>query len=159
MSTSQTSLALPDLPGVESGWELTNLREPAKRGRFTAEQLARNEAKLAAVLSAISEGLGTRQIARAFIISTNTVLRVREEYGPAIETQKESIGRQCLAGARLAVERIIEEIDRMPLASLPIVAGVLTDKGLLLTGAPTVRIAHDHTHTVANGRLVERGTH
>lgn len=151
MSTSaQSTLSLPDLPGIEPGWELINLREPAKRGRFTGEQLARNDQRLAAVLGAIAEGLGTRQIARAFNISTNTVLALREEHGPAIETQKEGLGRQMLAGARLAVERIIEEIDQMPRASLPIVAGVLTDKGLLLTGSPTARIAHDHKHTVAD---------
>lgn len=151
MSTStQSTLSLPDLPGIEPGWELLNLREPAQRGKFTAEQLARNEAKLNAVIAALGERLGIRQIARAFAISTNTVLQVSRIYGPEIDTQKESLGRDFLDVARLAVERMRDEIDLMPRASLPIIAGVSSDKGQLLTGSPTARVAHEHTHTIAD---------
>lgn len=148
--TTQSTLSLPDLPGIEPGWELLSLREPTQRGKFTAEQLARNEEKLAAVLAALGEGLGVRQIARAFQISTNTVLRVSRDYGPQIETLKESIGRDCLDVAKLAVERMRDEIDQMPRASLPIVAGIMIERGQLLTGAPTARISHEHAHTIAN---------
>jgi transposase-like protein len=149
-TSTQSTLSLPDLPGIEPGWELLNLREPAVRGKFTGEQLAANEEKLAAVLSALGEGLGTRQIARAFKISPNTVLRISRKFGEQIETLKESIGRDCLDVARLAVERMRDEIDEMPRASLPIVAGIMIERGQLLTGAPTARIEHDHKHTVAD---------
>lgn len=147
---NQSTLALPDLPGISKGWELVELDEPAKRGSFTAEQLEQNTAKRDAVLSALAEGLAIRQVARAFRISTNTVLALSRRSVAQIDTLKEGLGRAYFDLSRLAVERMIDEIDEMPRASLPIVAGVSTDKGQLLSGGPTGRVQHDHTLGIAS---------
>ena len=143
-SPAQTSLGLPDLPGIESGWELLQLDGPDAPKRFTAEQIARNQEKLSAVVRALGEGLGVRQIARAFGISTNTVLKVSQRFGAEVETQKQSLGRDFLDVARLAVERMRDEMDSMPRQSLPIIAGIGIERGQLLTGAPTARVEHNH---------------
>jgi hypothetical protein len=143
-SAAQTSLGLPDLPGIESGWELLQLDAPDAPKRFTADQIAKNQEKLNAVVRALGEGLGVRQIARAFGISTNTVLKVSQRFGAEVETQKQSLGRDFLDVARLAVERMRDEMDSMPRQSLPIIAGIGIERGQLLTGAPTARVEHNH---------------
>lgn len=148
VSASQTTLSLPDLPGIEPGWELLNLDAPAARGRFTTEQLERHAERRAAILSAIAEGMGLRRIAKAFGVSTNTLLSLARVAGVEIETQKERLGNQFSDLARLAVERMTDEIDDMPKASLPLIAGIATDKAQLLRGAPTVRVQHDHALTI-----------
>jgi hypothetical protein len=68
--------------------------------------------------------------------------------GVEIETEKERLGNQFSDLARLAVERMTDEIDDMPKASLPLIAGIATDKAQLLRGAPTVRVQHDHALTI-----------
>lgn len=147
---AQLPIGLPDLPGIEPGWELLALDEPATRARFTAEQLDAQAGKRDAILRALAEGMGVRAIARAYEVSTNTVLAASRRFGGEIETLKEQLGRGCFDVARLAVERMRDEIDDMPKASLPIIAGVMIDKGQLLTGAPTMRVQHDHSVSVAS---------
>lgn len=41
---------------------------------------------------------------------------------------------------RLAAERMIEEMDRMPLASLPFMGGIAHDKHALVVGGVTARV-------------------
>lgn len=147
---TQAKFALPDLPGIEPGWELIEMSEPAQRGRFTAEQLSHNEGRLQAILGAVAQGMSVRSIAKAYGVSTNTVLTAQRKFAGEIETLKQELGRSCMDVARLAVERMRDEMDDMPKASLPIIAGVMIDKGQLLTGAPTMRVQHDHTLTVAS---------
>lgn len=138
-AVSQDLIALPDLPGIESGWEML-LPAEEQRKRFTGDLLAKNEERLQAVIHALAEGMAMRRIAKAFGISVNTVIAVNRRFGSEVETQKKEVGMKCLAAGRLAVERIVEEIDSLPKASLPIVAGVMLDKGQLLTGGATHRL-------------------
>lgn len=139
-----------DLAGVESGWEILTVEQDRKAGKFTAALLEKNQAKLAAVLEALAQGLSVRRIASAYGISTNTVLTAKRLHGAKIETEKQRLGRDCFDVARMAIERIRDEIDEMPKASLPIIAGIMADKGLLLTGAPTARIEHVTGYSVAS---------
>ena len=69
------------------------------------------------------------------------------------------VGLDALALAREAIDRCRYEIDEMPRASLPILAGVMTDKALLLTGGATVRIEHvtGPTHAGLNEMLDSLG--
>ena len=88
--------------------------------------------------------LGTRRVAEAFKVSREVVRALRNE---AIRTGKldhlkEEMGRRALAGADAVLDRIIDEVDDLPRASLAITYGILKDKGLLLTGQPTSRVEH-----------------
>lgn len=143
----QSTLGLPDLPGIEAGWEILTVDADRATGRFTCEQLEKNEAKRQAVVAALAEGHSMRAIHRAFGISVNTVLAANRKYGEEIETRKQSVGRAAFDVAQLAIERMRDEMDTMPKASLPIIAGVMIDKGQLLTGAPTARVEHTSAET------------
>jgi hypothetical protein len=148
LNASQSTLGLPDLPGIEQGWEILTVDADRVNGRFTCEQLEKNEAKRKAVVEAIAEeALGLKRIATAFGVSVNTVLAAKRKYVEEIETTKQRVGRAAFDVAQLAIERMRDEMDTMPKASLPIIAGVMIDKGQLLTGAPTARVQHTQAAT------------
>lgn len=134
------------MPGIEPGWELVQLRPPGPDGVFDGSRA--DHEKRAAIISALAEGLGVRQIARAFKVSPNTVLALRRNSAPDIDADKARAAGRFGDLRDLAVERMIEEIDSMPRQTLPIVAGIASDKHELLRGAPTARIEHDHSFEV-----------
>jgi hypothetical protein len=86
----------------------------------------------------LAEGLGLRAIARAYKVSVNTVrgIMVRET-GP-IDTDKKGISLSLRQFARLAVDRMIEEVDLIPIDKLPIAAAIAVDKFQVLDGEATV---------------------
>src|SRR5438105_7361524 len=145
-----SSVAQLDFPSIEAGWEILTVEADRKAQRFTAAALDKNAEKRDVVIAALAEQLPIRSIARGLGISVNTVLAAKRIYGEKIETEKQRLGRDCFDLARLAVERIRDEIQDMPRASLPIIAGIMADKGLLLTGAPTSRIEHTSGPSVAS---------
>lgn len=107
-------------------------------GSFTGERLAAQEPeRYRAIVDALANGLGIRQIARAFKVSPNTVAAVRAREGKTIDTLKTSIANRALLGAEMAVERLIDEMGDIKREALPVVAGILIDKAQLLTGQAT----------------------
>lgn len=147
MSSSASQLTLPT---IELGWEILTVEDDRKAGKFTAELLDKNEGKRNAVVEALAQGMAIRSIAKAYEISVNTVLTAKRRFGAQIETEKQRLGRDCFDVARMAVERMRDEIEFMPRQSLPIIAGIMSEKGLLLTGAPTARIEHIGGPSVAS---------
>lgn len=147
----QTAILLPDLPGIEKGWEILTVDHDRATGRYTAAHIAGNAAKRDAVVRALGEGLSIAAVARAFGMSRNTVTVAARRFGVDIEQRKKEFGAVCLDVARMAIERIRDEMDDMPKASLPIIAGVLIDKAQLLSGAPTARVEHTNTAAGPNG--------
>lgn len=138
----QGVIPLPDSPGIEAGWEILTVGEDRAAGKFTAAGLARNEQRRESVVRMLAEGLSIAAVARAHGMSRNTVMAAARRFGPQIEQRKQSVGALALDVARLSIERIRDEIDDMPKASLPIIAGVMIDKAQLLSGAPTARVEH-----------------
>jgi hypothetical protein len=149
MPESQNTIALPDLPGVTAGWEILMLDERKVSGKYTADVLARDEERRNVVIECLAQGMPLRQISKAFDLSINVVLEAKRRWASEIETEKQRLGVKCMDVGRMAVERIAEEMGEMPRASLPIIAGIMIDKGQLLMGAPTARIERIDTRGVA----------
>lgn len=108
---------------------------------FTGERLHRDRPDVyQAIVTAWANGLSQRQIARALRVSTNTVAAVIEREPDAVEAQKKRLvtGLRRFAGA--TVERMLEDLDKMPLQALPVALGVAVDKLQLLSGEATARI-------------------
>lgn len=119
------------------------LHDREAKGEFTGERLhQRNPAKYRAIVNAFAQGMGKLQIARAFQVSHNTVSAVLEREGGPIDTEKRKIAGKMMNVARLGVERLEEEIERMPLQNLPIAVGIMVDKMQLLHGEATQRVEH-----------------
>ncbi len=145
VSTSPDISTQLTLAGITDGQGLELLSIDADRAanRCTAAGLdARTELR-AAILHCIAEGrLGTRRIADVFGVSRETV---RALWRKAAESQElDHYKKEAAASyghlARLGVERMIEEIDDMPRASLPVLAAIATDKHALLSGGVTARV-------------------
>jgi len=141
----------------QEGDELLSIENDRKGGRCTARCLDARADLRAAVLGAVAEGQGSRRVSAAFGVSREVVRALRRQAleSGELDRHKQSIGLDALALAREAIDRCRDEIDEMPRASLPILAGVMTDKALLLTGGATVRIEHvtGPTHAGLNDML------
>jgi len=146
---TQSSLALPDLPGMGNGWELL-LPQPEVSRRCTADVAVKVAEQREAVKRACVH-LGTRRVAEAFGISREVVRALRKEaiVNGELDQFKEEEGRRCHAVADRLLDRLEDEVDKVPVGSLALNIGILMDKAQLLTGAPTARIQHDHTLGVA----------
>lgn len=145
----------------QEGDELLSIEGDRKAGRCTARCLDARSDLRAAVLGAVAEGQGSRRVAAAFGVSREVVRALRRQAlaSGELDQHKQSIGLDALALAREAIDRCRDELDEMPRASLPILAGVMTDKALLLTGGATVRIEHlvGPTHAGLNDMLASLG--
>lgn len=146
----QATLSFPDMPELGQGWEM--LLPAAERSRrCTGSSAVLLEEKRVAIVQACVH-LGTRRVAQAFDVSREVVRALRAE---AIRTGeldqfKEEEGRRTFAVADRLLDRLEDEVDLLPRASLPIAYGILLDKGMSLTGAPVAVFRHDVVHTVAD---------
>lgn len=145
MSTSSDISQQLTLAGLTDGQglELLRIEQDRAANRCTAASLEARAELRAAILHCIAEGrLGTRRIADVFGVSREVV---RALWRKAAETQeldhyKKEVANGYAHLARLAVERMTEEIDDMPRASLPVLAAIATDKHALLSGGVTARV-------------------
>ena len=145
----------------QEGDELLSIENDRKGGRCTARCLDARADLRAAVLGAVAEGQGSRRVSAAFGVSREVVRALRRQAlgSGELDLVKQSIGLDALALAREAIDRCRDEIDEMPRASLPVLAGIMTDKALLLTGGATVRIEHvtGPSHAGLNDMLASLG--
>jgi hypothetical protein len=143
------------------GDELLSIEGDRRSNRCTARCLDARADLRAAVLGAVAEGQGSRRVAAAFGVSREVVRALRRQAlgSGELDLVKQSIGLDALALAREAIDRCRDEIDEMPRASLPVLAGIMTDKALLLTGGATVRIEHvtGPSHAGLNDMLASLG--
>ena len=149
--SQQSTIPLPDLPGIGPGWELLGMDAERSR-RCTGTTAAADAGRREAILSACIH-VGTRRAAQAYGVSREVVraLKLEAVRSGKLDQMKEEAGRRALGAADLILDRIIDEVDDLPRAQLPIAYGILKDKGLLLTGQPTARI--EHTVTVDHATL------
>jgi len=139
ISTQLTLAGITDGQGLE----LLSIEADRAANRCTAAGLdARTELR-AAILHCIAEGrLGTRRIADVFGVSRETVRALWRKAAESCELDhyKKEVANSYGHLARIAVERMIEEVDEMPRASLPVLAAIATDKHALLSGGVTARV-------------------
>lgn len=110
----------------------------SKHGQFSGEQVFKSRPDVyRAVVHALGEGMGIRSIAKVFKISHHTIIAIREREGIQIATIKQRTSRDLRAFASIAAERLVEEMDSIPLQSLPVAIGIAIDKAQLLDGEAT----------------------
>jgi len=130
--------------GLQSdGAELLSIEADKAANRCTAGSLAAREGVRSAILSALADGcLGTRRIADAFGVSREVVraLRAQVVKSGELDQVKKVMAGEFFALADAARERIMDEIDRVPLATLYAAMGTAFDKAQLLSGGVTQRV-------------------
>jgi hypothetical protein len=117
--------------------------EMERRGEFTAERLMESRPTIyRALVDGLGQGLGVRQLCRAYRVSHHTVAAVMARESNAIATVKERTVATLRTFGRLAADRLLDEVDQIPIQSLPIALGIAVEKAELLSGGATSRIEH-----------------
>ena len=136
-----------------------------QKGTFTGERLFARQPRLYhAVKSLLAERIGVDRIAGIMGVSVHTVLAVRDRERGPIAVQKEELAGTFLQAARLAAESVLDDLaDPVKRAKIPalqkaMIAGIATEKSLLLRGEATMRMdieikvpEHDAFNTYVEG--------
>ena len=140
--------------------------EMERRGEFTAERLMESRPTIyRAIVDGLGQGLGVRQLCRAYRVSHHTVSAVMARESAAVATLKERTVATLRTFGRLAADRLLDEVDQIPIQSLPIALGIAVEKAELLAGGATSRIEHTEsgpTHEdyirMISGKVIEAET-
>ena len=138
-------------------------QEMERRGEFTAERLMESRPTIyRAIVDGLGQGLGVRQLCRAYRVSHHTVAAVMARESAAVATLKERTVSVLRTFGRLAADRLLDEVDQIPIQSLPIALGIALEKAELLSGGATSRIEHAEsgpTHEdylrIIQGKVIE----
>ena len=138
-------------------------QEMERRGEFTAERLMESRPTIyRALVDGLGQGLGVRQLCRAYRVSHHTVAAVMSRESSAVATLKERTVSVLRTFGRLAADRLLDEVDQIPIQSLPIALGIAVEKAELLSGGATSRIEHSDsgpTHEdylrMISGKVIE----
>ena len=128
-------------------------RLPTSNNRNTGNQIP--EEKREAIISDLQEGLGVVAVAKRHETSTHAVTALKnkiedEADGFNLVSWKKSTAATLSHFVSKGSERLVREIDDMPLASLPIAIAVAIDK---------IQALHDQPQTVVEHRLrIDQGT-
>jgi hypothetical protein len=118
-------------------------QEMERRGEFTAERLMESRPTIyRAIVDGLGQGLGVRQLCRAYRVSHHTVAAVMARESAAVATLKERTVSVLRTFGRLAADRLLDEVDQIPIQSLPIALGIAVEKAELLSGGATSSIEH-----------------
>jgi hypothetical protein len=112
------------------------LPEEEQQRRFTGAVVARNQSRYQAIVQALGEGLGVRQICRAFGVSHHVVQVIRERDAALVATEKQDTGRKLRRLVRLALERFEDGLanGEITAGQIPVATGILIDKSLAWEG-------------------------
>jgi hypothetical protein len=111
-------------------------------GQYTGELLFKSKPDTyRAVVAALGEGMGTRQIARAYGVHFSTVRAIREREFAKVQDEKATTAKLLRQFSRMGAERLVEELDDIHVDKLPLAIAIAIDKAQLLDGEATARIA------------------
>jgi hypothetical protein len=125
--------------------ELPARTEPPKRkGSYTGERLLRERPlvynRVVRLLAEPREHVSIREICRQCHVTDDTVKAVEKRETLSIAARKEALMVQAARIAKLAYDRVEDQIDTGPLPQAVVTAGVFTDKFQLLSGDVTARL-------------------
>lgn len=95
-----------------------------------------------AVVNMLREGCGIRLAAKLSGCSTNTVLAIGQANGLSSKEMKSETAKILRAFVRLGAERLLENVDTLPLSQLAVAIGIANDKAGNLDGQPSAIIEH-----------------
>ena len=124
--------------------ELPALPEPSKRkGNYTGERLKalrpQTYRRIVELLAEPREHVSIREICRQCHVTDDTVKAVERREAIPIAARKQELAVQAARIAKLAYDRVEDQIDTAPLPQAVVTAGVFTDKLHLLSGDATAR--------------------
>jgi hypothetical protein len=130
----------------QNGQSLSDVNHPKSRGNYTGERLRSlrpdTYREVVRLLAEPREHVLIREICRRCHVTDDTVKAIEQREAVPIAARKQALMEQAARIAKRAYDRVEDQIDEAPLAQATIVAGVMTDKLLLLNSDPTIHIQH-----------------
>src|SRR4029450_10583025 len=127
-----------------NGELLSTPDQPRKRGNYTGERLKtlRPEIypRVAELLAEPREHVSIREICRRCHVTDDTVKAVEKREAIPIAARKKALMVQAARIAKLAYDRVEDQIESAPLPQAVVTAGGFTDKLQLLSGDATPRL-------------------
>ncbi|MBF8281294.1 MAG: hypothetical protein HW378_209 [Anaerolineales bacterium] len=117
---------------IEDLWPL--LTEEQQRKRYTGEQFAKNQRLYRAIALLLGDGWSVIGIARELGCAEKLVRCIDSRESCVVSEVKSRFGRKFLQVAAKAVRRTDEQLPHMSGKDAGIVAGIFTEKGLMLMG-------------------------
>src|SRR5439155_16952216 len=96
------------------------------------------------------EHVSYREICRRCRVTDDTVKAIEQREAVPIATRKQALMEQAARIARLAADRVEDQIDSATLPQAVVAFGVMTDKVLGLSADPALIIRHEHAHLHAS---------
>jgi hypothetical protein len=117
--------------------------DPAMQGQYSGERLHAERPEIyAEVVNMLGQGCSIRSIKRRCKVHHRTIEAVRVREGETIDTLRKRMGRSCFALANVVLESLEEDVLSGVLKpeAKAFAAGMLMDKGQLLSGGVTERV-------------------
>jgi hypothetical protein len=129
---------------IQPNGELLPQLGPSKRkGNYKGERLRalrpQTYRRVMELLAEPREHVSTREICRQCHVTDDTVKAVEKREAISIAARKQELAVQAARIAKLAYNRVEDQIDSAPLPQAVVTAGVFTDKFQLLSGDATAR--------------------
>jgi hypothetical protein len=128
----------------ENGQSPSQYDRPKPKGRYTGERLLRERPlvyhRVVRLLAEPREYVSIREICRQSRVTDDTVKAVEKREAVPIAARKQALMVQAARIAKLAYDRVEDQIDTAPLPQAVVTAGVFTDKFQLLSGDATARL-------------------
>jgi predicted Zn-ribbon and HTH transcriptional regulator len=130
---------------IQPNGELLPQSDPRKpKGNYTGERLKalrpQTYRRVIELLAEPREHVSIREICRQCHVTDDTVKAVEKREAISIAARKQELMVQAARIAKLAYDRVEEQIDSAPLQQAVVTAGVFTDKLQLLSGDATARL-------------------
>jgi hypothetical protein len=119
--------------------------------------------KRAEIEKRLKEGEGIVAIAKTVGSSEHTVSAIRNDLGGTLELNawKKGHRNNLMQAAAKMGQRLVNEVDNLPVGQLPLAIAILTDKAMTLNDQPThitenrLRISHDNLSAMLNGEVID----
>jgi hypothetical protein len=126
-----------------NGQSQSQCDQPKPKGRYTGERLLRERPQVynqvVRLLAEPREQVSIREICRQCHVTDDTVKAVEKREAIPIAARKEALMVQAARIAKLAYDRVEDQIESAPLPQAVVTAGVFTDKFQLLSGDAAAR--------------------
>src|SRR2546430_3808182 len=135
---------------------------PKPRGNYTGDRLKvlRPETyrRVVRLLAEPRQYVSYREICRQCHVTDDTVKAIEQREAVPIATRKQALMEQAARIARLAADRVEDQIDSATLPQAVVTMGVMTDKVLALSADPALIIRHEHQYLHAHSHHFQQFT-
>lgn len=134
---------------TSNGDSVPEQQRPRSKGNYTGERLKllRPETyrRVVELLAEPREHVSYREICRRCHVTDDTVKAIERRQVVPIAARKQALMEQAARIAKLAADRVEDQIDSAALPQAVVTFGVMTDKVLALSCEQALTIRHEHT--------------